>query len=95
MTLDAFASEQVNNLYALPWTQPSSPLKFKQLQGQVQQTLVYRIPAQGRYGEQIQRILRDVWARLTRERKQGSNLHLTFDFHPDNPRFVVPVGVET
>ena len=89
-TLEAFASVQVNNLYALPWTQPSSPLKFKQLKRRVQQTLVYRIPAQGGYGEQIQRILRDVLARLTSQRKQGSNLHITFGFHPDKPRFVQP-----
>ena len=40
--------------------------------------------------------LRDVWARLTRQRKQGSNLHITFGVHPDSPRFVQPeIGEES
>ena len=94
MTLDTFAVEQVNNLFALPWAQPPSPLKYKQILGPVQQTLIYRIPSQGRYAEQIQRILRAAWKRLTPERKRGSQLYMSFEFHPLNPRFTQPTAEE-
>ena len=92
MTLDTFTFEEWSwrTLYTLPWVQPSSLVKLYQSLGAAQQKLVYRIPVQGGYGEQIQRILRDVLARLTSQRKQGSNLHITFGFHPDKPRFVQP-----
>ena len=94
MILDTIASTQLqfDKLFAIPWVQPSSPPKFKQTLEPVQQTLVYRIPHQGRYGKQIQRILRDAWACLTREQKQSSNLHMNFAFHPHTPRFVDPIN---
>ena len=87
MTLDTFASAQLqfDILFAAPWVQPSSPLKCKQTLVLLQQTLVYRIPNQGRYDEQLKRSLRDAWARLTRERKEGLTLHTSFAFHPDKP----------
>ena len=89
------AARQNQDLYALPFQVPPSPVQYflrRARQGvalpaqNMEALFVFRVPTQGSFGAQLDIIVNLVWQLLPAVWRPASSLKMYYAFHPDNPK---------